>query len=189
VWEVSSGECSRQVDHKKTKDKDGARIKDLGVLPSRFAARGKIMTPEDWETMQDVLQEINPKKKGGLKTPLHIFHPAIAVLGVFTVYVERVRPPELKNGVAEFTFDMIEWTEPKATNIGKTPASVITYDFTTRTWVSRERDGKGGFKDTPIGQTPTAELSFNDPPSKKAAEWDPTTAGNRKHFFDDPAAH
>lgn len=114
VWEITSGECARQVDHKKTKNKDGAHIKDLGVLPSRFAARGRMYTRADWQEMQKIIPMINPKKAGGLRFPLTIFHPAISVLGVTTIYIERIRPPEVKDGILEFTFDMIEWTaEPK----------------------------------------------------------------------------
>lgn len=193
VWAVTSGECARQVDHKKTKDKDGARIKDLGVLPSRFAARGEIIVGwgvdygVDWETMQEVIAYINPKKKGGLKYPLDIFHPAIAVLGVHTIYVERIRPPEIKDGKMEFTFDMIEWADPKDTKSKKTPDTVVTYNTVTRQWVSRAPDGKGGFTDSPIGATPTDELSYKDaPPSQSATEWDPSAAGNRAHYFDPP---
>lgn len=127
VWEITSGECARQVDHKKTKDKDGARIKDLGLLPPRFSAKGKMVSPEDWDALQDIIPDINPRKNGGPKFPLSIFHPAIAVLGVTTVYVERIRPPELHDGILEISIDMIEFTEPKPTKISKKPATPSGY--------------------------------------------------------------
>lgn len=128
VWEITSGECARQVDHKKTKDKDGARIKDLGLLPPRFSARGRMVTQKDWDALQNLMPDINPRKKGGPKFPLTIFHPAIALLGVNTIYVERIRPPELKDGVLEIQIDMIEFvSEPKATKIVKKPAAPSGY--------------------------------------------------------------
>jgi hypothetical protein len=116
VWEVVSGECARQVDHKKTKGKDGARIKDLGVLPGRFQLKGRMCTEADWDVLQDVIPEINPKKKGGLRNPVTIFHPAVALLGITTIYVERIRPPEVSHGILTITMDVIEWTKsPKPT--------------------------------------------------------------------------
>lgn len=134
VWEITGGECARQVDHKKTKDKDGARIKDLGLLPPRFTARGRMLakkknqtTKSDWESLQEILPDINPRKKGGPKFPLSIFHPAVAVLGVNTIYVERIRPPEIRDGILEISIDMIEFAEPKATNISKKPATPSGY--------------------------------------------------------------
>jgi hypothetical protein len=118
IWEITSGECARQVDHKKTKDKDGARIHDMGLLPPRLSARGRMVTVEDWEMLQQIMPDIHPKKKGGIKFPLSIFHPAVAVLGVLQVYVERIRPPEIKDGVLEISLDMIEWSDqPKPTKI------------------------------------------------------------------------
>lgn len=127
IWEITSGECARQVDHKKTKDKDGARIKDLGLLPPRFSARGRMVSPEDWDSLQQIIPDINPRKKGGPKFPLSIFHPAVALLGVNTIYVERIRPPELKDGVLEIQIDMIEFAEPKETKISKKPATPSGY--------------------------------------------------------------
>lgn len=111
VWEITSGECARQVDHKKTKGKDGARIKDMGLLPARFTAVGKIITEKEWIELQAVIPEISPRRKGGLRTPFTIFHPAVALLGVNTIYVERVRVPEVKADILEIQIEMIEWTE------------------------------------------------------------------------------
>jgi hypothetical protein len=123
IWEVTSGQCERQVDHKKTKDKDGARIKDMGLLPPRFSARGRMVTREHWNQMQEIMPDINPRKRGGTRFPLAIFHPAVSLLGVTTIYVERVRAPEIKDGMLEIAIDMIEWTaEPKTTKTKDRPA-------------------------------------------------------------------
>jgi len=159
IWEITGGECARQVDHKKTKDKDGARIKDLGLLPPRFSARGRMCTPEDWDALQQIIPDINPRKKGGPKFPLSIFHPAVALLGVNTIYVERIRPPELKDGILEIQIDMIEFAEPKKTNVSKKPATPSGYIGTdedaqilaaqNRNWALRRAgiSGTGNFED------------------------------------------
>lgn len=132
VWEITSGECARQVDHKKTKNKDGARIKDLGLLPPRFSAKGRMCSHGDWLLLQQVMPDIHPKKKGGIKFPLAIFHPAVALLGVTQIYVERVRAPEVKDGILEIQIDMIEWTaepkETKTTNKTSAPSGYIGTD-------------------------------------------------------------
>jgi len=111
IWEINGGVCERQVDHKKTKDKDKAVIKDLGLLPPRLQAKGRLYSREDWEALQKIMPDIHPRKAGGPKFPLKIYHPAAAIMGVSTIYVERIRPPEIDNGVLSFSIDMIEWTE------------------------------------------------------------------------------
>lgn len=113
IWEITQGECMRQVDHKKTKGKDGAHIKDLGVLPARFSARGRMISYDDWVKLQEVLPKLNPRNAGKLRSPFTIYHPAIALLGITTVYVERVRVPTVRNGILELNIDLIEWVEPK----------------------------------------------------------------------------
>jgi hypothetical protein len=128
IWEITSGECARQVDHKKTKDKDGARIRDMGLLPPRMSARGRMSTVEDWEMLQQTMPDIHPRKAGGIKFPLSIFHPATALLGVTQVYVERIRPPEIKDGILEISIDMIEWSDsPKETKVKKKTAAPSGY--------------------------------------------------------------
>lgn len=119
IWEIVSGECARQVDHKKTKGKDGAHIKDLGVLPSRFTARGRMISYADWVRLQEIVPDLNPRSKGGLRKPTTIYHPAVALLGVNTVYVERIRVPTIRTGILEIHLDLIEWTEPKPTRTTK----------------------------------------------------------------------
>lgn len=127
VWEITGGECARQVDHKKTKDKDGARIHDLGLIPPRMSARGRMVSTKDWAKLQEILPDIHPRKKGGIKFPLMIFHPAVALLGVTQIYVERIRPPEIKDGVLEIQIDMIDFGDPKDTKVSKKPAAFGGY--------------------------------------------------------------
>lgn len=163
IWEITSGQCERQVDHKKTKNKDGARIKDLGLLPPRFSARGKLCSREDWTKLQQIMPDIHPKKKGGIKFPLAIFHPAVALLGVAQIYVERVRAPEVRDGILEIQIDMIEWTaEPKATKTSpkaSAPSGYIGTDEDSKILAAQNRNwalrragilvGTGNFEDNP----------------------------------------
>lgn len=125
VWSITGGECMRQVDHKKTKEKDKARIKDLGLLPPRLQAKGLLHSRADWEALQKIMPDIHPKKAGGPKFPLKIYHPAAAIIGVSMVYVERIRPPEIENGLLSFQIDMIEWSDqPKKTKSEKPKVAI-----------------------------------------------------------------
>jgi hypothetical protein len=120
VWEITSGEFVRQIDTKKTKGKDKAVLIDLGLMPPRMQARGKLCSPEDWEMLQDAMPDIHPRKAGGLKFPLAIFHPAVALLGINQIYIERIRTPEIREGILEIQIDMIEWTDqPKVSKTKK----------------------------------------------------------------------
>ena len=128
VWTITGGECARQVDHKKTKEKDKAHIKDLGLLPPRLQIKGRMAAwlpsgepTGHWEALQRIMPDINPRKAGGPKFPLKIYHPAAAIIGVNMIYVERIRPPEVDvHGILEMQLDVIEWTDqPKKTNVQK----------------------------------------------------------------------
>lgn len=118
VWSVVNGQAELEIDTKKTKDKDRARVRPLGLLPPKIQAKGQLVSREDWEALQRIMPDIQPKKPGGPKFALKIYHPAAALIGLTNVIVERVRSPEINNGVLEITLDLIDWTEqPKKTNI------------------------------------------------------------------------
>lgn len=177
IWEITSGECARQVDHKKTKGKDGARIKDLGLLPPRFSARGKMCSHGDWLLLQQVMPDIHPKKKGGIKFPLAIFHPAVALLGVTQIYVERVRAPEIKDGILEIQIDMIEWTaepkETKTTNKTSAPSGYIGTDESMAILAAQNRNWalrRAGFAGTGNFEAPTQQTNFDSATDEEFAK-------------------
>ena len=126
VWEITGGEFAREIDTKKTKGKDKAILIDLGLRPPRMSARGRLCSQADWDMLQDVMPDIHPKKAGGVKFPLNIFHPSLALLGISQVYVERIRPPEIKDGILEIQIDFIEWTEQPKASKTKKPAPAAT---------------------------------------------------------------
>lgn len=126
IWEVQSGEAVRDIDTKKAKDKDSARVRDLGGQPIKFSATGRLITRDQWRELQRVLPTLNPRTSGGLKSPVAIYHPAVALLGVTTVYITKVTAPKLDNGICEITIDMTEWSAPKPTKVAKTPAPAET---------------------------------------------------------------
>lgn len=177
IWEITSGQCERQVDHKKTRNKDGARIKDLGLLPPRFSARGKLCARTDWAKIQQIMPDIHPKKKGGIKFPLAIFHPAVALLGVTQIYVERVRAPEVRDGILELQIDMIEWTEePKETKTSKktsAPSGYIGTDETMAILAAQNRNWalrRAGISGTGNFEQPTTQTNFDSATDEEFAK-------------------
>lgn len=122
VWEIESGERACKLDHKKTKGKNSAKIKDQGDEPAKLTAKGRMIDKLDWFEMQRVLEYIQPRSKAHPRAPLSIAHPAAAFIGITTVYVQRIQVPRLNNGVLEVTIDLVEWRQPieaKTTNVRK----------------------------------------------------------------------
>jgi len=127
VWSVINGAAELEIDTKKTKGHDKARVKPLGLLPPKIQAKGQLISREDWESLQKIMPDIQPKKPGGPKFAMKIYHPAAAFMGLTSVIVERVRSPEISNGICEITLDLIDWTEqPKKTNFQKPKAPLIS---------------------------------------------------------------
>lgn len=129
VWAVVSGVAELEIDSKKTKGKDRARVKPLGLLPPKIQAKGQLVTRADWEALQKIMPDLQPRKPGGPKFALKIYHPAAAIIGVNMVIVERFRSPEINNGICEITIDLVDWTEePKKVNVQKKAKPPISSD-------------------------------------------------------------
>lgn len=107
IWEVINGETVRDIDKKKAKATDAAKLTDLGNSPAKFSAIGRIYTRRDWVELQERIPKILPDH-GKEKRAVSIYHPAIALLGVLEVYITRATSPLVKNGIMEMT---IEFTE------------------------------------------------------------------------------
>lgn len=130
IWEIESCERRHKLDKKKSPKKDGANVEDLGRLTTKVTARGQLYCkpaalrgPGDadhWGELQKRLEEINPRVNGKLRAPLTIYHPAIAITGITTVYLECVRSPRIRDGIMEISLEFQEYTAPKATKSSKT---------------------------------------------------------------------
>ncbi len=118
-WTVDAT-CERELDVKKSKGKDGGRVKDCGYKAGEITFVGKLggrdleVTREQWREMQRVLEALHPRKKGGPRNPLAASHPALAVMGITTVYIKSIRAPEISDGIMTLRIDAMEWVpEPK----------------------------------------------------------------------------
>lgn len=112
AWQVSC-ECERDIDVKKSKGKDGAHVKDHGYRPASIKLRGTIVTEAEWQQMQTLLPELHPRKKGAERRVITVDHPALALMGVRKLYVQKIDSPTIGDKGLEFDIQCLEWTPPK----------------------------------------------------------------------------
>ncbi len=108
VWAIEVGK-KRELDIVKVRRLDGVRIRDNGYFGVTLKATGRIWTPEDWEAFQDILPLFDPQRPGGGRSPLDIYHPAAALFGVHTVYIESLEMPQPGNGIVTISMGLVQW--------------------------------------------------------------------------------
>lgn len=189
VWTVVNGVAELEVDTKKTKGKDRARVKPLGLLPPKIQAKGRLVTREDWESLQRIMPDLQPRKPGGPKFALKIYHPAAALIGLTMVIVERFRTPEINGGICEVTIDLIDWTEePKKTNMQAKPKTATSDGNAVladqlrgagqwRTSTLRAANEPEQFNSVDADLAALSGKDYRNPPEFTAKEIDPAGAG------------
>lgn len=128
VWTIE-GPVKRAIDVKKKKGFDGGRLKDEGYEPGAFDLVGRMVEPDHWKRLQEIIPTIHPLKSGGVREPVFIDHPATALLGIEYVYIDEIYTPSLDNGILEIRMHAYQWTSasaPKKKSKGKpqTPGGV-----------------------------------------------------------------
>lgn len=106
-----TGGVSRDIQKKKPKGADGARITDNGYNLAEMNITLTIVRQQEWDDFQNVLLPlIHPRRKGGPRSPVVIQHPALNVLGVSRIYFERIGLPVVDSkGIGTVSMDAIEW--------------------------------------------------------------------------------
>lgn len=126
VASLSGQGVSRDIDVKKAPGEDGATFTDKGYEPARLTARLLIYNWQDFAMLQMLLPDVHPRRKGGTTQPLDIYHPITALLGIQTVYVDKIPIVEhdKANGWISVELSMIEWMPaPKPKSPQGTPKS------------------------------------------------------------------
>lgn len=86
-----------EINSKKGKNLDGARLTAAGFESGRFQIACQIATEEQWEEIQDVVDIYwrNPGKSSNLsQIALSVFHPGLAFVKVYTAVLYGVSPPQ-----------------------------------------------------------------------------------------------
>lgn len=87
------GDLTRKLEVKKTKGKDGANIKDNGYQPSKFTVELTIWNNDQWQSFQDMLPRIHPRKKGGVRDPFKVAYPSLTLVGIHQAILESIKLP------------------------------------------------------------------------------------------------
>lgn len=182
VWSVE-GECEFELDKKKSKGKDGASVSNQGYVPAEIVLHGEIHNRKEWSEMQPVLRALHPRKKGGSKNPIKVEHPALAVMGIDTVFMRSIKPPEISDGKLTLRIGVVEWIRPV---VKKKPATEDTDAvpfvetsspglWSTREWAGAVPGQRGPDLDYKREYTDAPEFVKYTPPSQTVAKTTPST--------------
>jgi len=158
VWSIEAT-CERDINVKKSKGKDGARMKDRGYQPASITLTGKLSTQEEWEALQRILPELHPRKKGGKRNQITAQHPALALMGLSEIYVKSIKAPTVADGVMTLPIEAIEYTaEPKkkladfkikwqqGSTVIEAPFTGVLADSPVGQFIDQQRDLEAGLE-------------------------------------------
>lgn len=121
VWPgLAVVECdvSRAVDLQKRKGDDGANLVDQGYEPAKVKITLTGWLDEQQAELERLLPTIHPRRKGGIRTPVDIFHIVTEMVSVRQIYITKIGPLVLGTGNMfgswTFAIEAVEWfPEPK----------------------------------------------------------------------------
>jgi len=101
----------RKLDLKKPKGSDKARLTDEGYQNAKLKAELSLWEQAHWDSLQELLPIIHPRRKGGDRQPLQIIHPAANLYGIDNVYVTSLPIISLdrRTQIGTFAIELIEW--------------------------------------------------------------------------------
>lgn len=118
IWTIEADK-SRAIDPAKEKGQDGITLTDNGYDASLVKAIGLIWKPTQLEALEEILPNFDPRRPGGSRTPLDIYHPVCTLLAIKTVYLRKISLANPQGGILRVNLDMIEWfpkTKPASTS-------------------------------------------------------------------------
>lgn len=108
VWQLRANK-KRDLIIVKLRLRDGVGILDNGYFGVGLSATGRFWLPQQWATFQEQFPKFDPPQPGGTRSPLAIFHPAAAFLGVSTVYISEFDLPPPSGGYINISIEMVQW--------------------------------------------------------------------------------
>lgn len=122
VAKLSGKGIARKLDKQNPKGAAGARLIDEGDELAEFDIALRLWEDEQQEQLLALLPSITPRRKGGPKRPLEIYHPTARVLGIQNIYIEQIPFPDhdWEHGHMLWKFKCTEWVPaPKPQAKGK----------------------------------------------------------------------
>ncbi len=125
VWKIRLP-VERILDIKHAPGNDGARITDKGYKLAPLDMEVQIADAETWKRIQGFIDKYHPKKKGGVREPISISHPETDVLKISKIYIHKIGPMTIDNGIMEMTLHAVEWVDTPKKVKKKAPKTVDT---------------------------------------------------------------
>jgi hypothetical protein len=129
VWKVDVTK-SRSVTKVKVKGKDGVTTTDEGYDGAVLKATGILWLAEQFDDLQTLLPNFDPRQPGVIRTPLDIYTPVTALLGVDSVYLEKINISPPATGILTVSLDLSEWFPNTKTTV--TTKKVKGFDGTDK---------------------------------------------------------
>lgn len=130
-----TGDSTRKIEVKRLRGSDGAVITDAGYEPARLTISLMLGTLQAFEDLKQLLARVHPRKKGGIRNPVTIEHPAPNMIGIHQIYVTGVGIPTVSSkGLTAMSLQAIEWfpapvkAKPKTAVIAGANRSFIPED-------------------------------------------------------------
>lgn len=136
IAEISGAGVSRKLDIKQSIGTDGATMKDEGYQPARLTISITIYSEAQWLRLQELLPKVHPRKPGGSRTPLEIYHPQSSLLGITQIYIDKIgipKKPSAGDGLCVLEMSAVEWVpapKPVRTGAGTGAASTQAVENT-----------------------------------------------------------
>jgi hypothetical protein len=112
---ISGDGIGRKIDVKSGPGRDGAKIRDRGYEPARFDIECITWTKEQFNELLPIVEQLQPKRRGGNRDPVDVSHPSLSILGIRSMYIEKVGMPISKSGRFHVPIKAIEWvTQPRS---------------------------------------------------------------------------
>lgn len=89
--------------------RDGVGILDNGYFGVALELSGRIWTPDQWYELQDQFPNYDPPRQGGSRSPLYVYHPAAAFLGVSLIYIAEFKLPPPSGGILPLSIGAVQW--------------------------------------------------------------------------------
>lgn len=128
-----TGDVGRKVDTAQAPGNDGGTFTHLGYEPAEVEVKLVLATPEHLEAFTRLAPTIRPRKGEKSPKPVNVYHPALELLGIRSLFLMKIGIPEpgsvkgtyeVKLGFAEFIPEYhrnTRTTTPTTTGGAKTP--------------------------------------------------------------------
>lgn len=111
IARVTGSGIQRKLDVQRKKGAAGAKLKDEGDDPGTGTIELRMWTTAQFEEYQRLLPDINPRKRGGTKFVLDVFHPVLNLANINRIYMKGLPlvDHDKRMGTITARMEFLEW--------------------------------------------------------------------------------